>query len=73
MICSHGMPSPASCVECMYDDGLGAEPVAPLTVDGPAFAAKFGGDCTRCHLVIHEGQRIVRLSDERYVHEGCAP
>lgn len=72
MICRHGMPSPASCIECMDDDGLGAEPVPPLTIEA-TFTARYTGHCTGgCNLPIGEGERVARMSDGTYRHAGCA-
>lgn len=71
--CAHGMPSKGACVECMYDEGLGGEPVEPLTLIGSPFPAQFPGDCPGCNLPIYKGEPIARRSDDRYVHEGCAP
>lgn len=71
MTCPHGMPSPPSCVECMEDG-----PVAPPertrrpTVEA-TFQARYAGHCSGCNLPITPGQVVHRLSDERYVHQGC--
>lgn len=72
-VCTHGMPSPASCTTCMDEIGLGPAPVEPVTVVG-TFAAKFVGTCAApsCRGEIWPGQRISRLSDDTYVHELCA-
>lgn len=71
-MCPHGFPSKGSCIDCMNDDGLGAPPKDAVAVEA-VFTARYPGDCTECHLAVHEGQRIAKLSDGRYVHEGCAP
>lgn len=55
----------------MYDEGLGAPPKPPVTVEA-VFTARYDGDCPACHLGIHVGQRVAKLSNDRYVHEGCA-
>ena len=70
--CTHGMPSPASCIVCM-DEGnvdpgmpdLGPEPM------GRPFPAKFDGHCDGCNLPISAGQRVRRWSDAKYRHQGC--
>jgi hypothetical protein len=31
--CPHGMPTPASCVDCFYEDGVGPDPTPPVSVD----------------------------------------
>lgn len=46
MTCPHGMPTPASCVECM-EDGPVVEPAAWTSVGEP-FYARYGGDCRAC-------------------------
>jgi hypothetical protein len=71
--CTHGMPTPASCWECMEDGNL---PTATRTLAAPAveavFTARFSGQCSACNLGIHEGQRIARMNDESYRHAHCA-
>lgn len=69
--CAHGFPSPASCVDCMEEG-----PVAPPTASTPAtieatFRAKYDGHCTGCNLPVGIGQVVHRLSEGRYVHQGC--
>lgn len=74
--CPHGMPSPASCWECMEDGNLPALPrPEPLTVVSRPFAARFDGHCPGCNTEIHAGQPIVRLSDDTHRHDflGCLP
>ena len=51
-------------------------PVAPTTRRIPAtieatFYARYDGQCPGCNLPIHVGSVVHRLSDERYVHQGC--
>lgn len=72
--CTHGMPTPASCFECM-EDGPVAPPTrnVPETVDGPAFAANWPGECPGCDRPIVVGQTIRATSRGRYVHQGCTP
>lgn len=72
MGCRHGMPSPASCFECMTDDGLGAAPEPPELADSRPFKARKDGDCGACHLPIFVGQDIVHTTRDRYVHDLCA-
>lgn len=69
--CAHGMPSKGACIECMYDEGLGPPPKDPVTVRF-AFIASYDGHCPGCNLPISAGQRILALSNDSYVHEGCA-
>lgn len=68
--CSHGMPSPASCIECMEDGPVMAPERAAEEVEA-RFPARFDGHCNACNLPISVGQRIAKLSSGRYVHEGC--
>lgn len=42
----------------------------PVTIEA-MFHARFDGQCGGCNLPIHEGQYIYKLSNDRYVHEGC--
>lgn len=70
-LCEHG-DIPAACLDC-----LDQKPVGPVDKPAPAhvvgiFAARFPGHCRGCNLPIHEGQRIARLSDDTYRHEGCS-
>ena len=69
--CIHGMPSPASCLTCMEDEGLGAPPVPPVTVEY-TFVAAFDGRCDQCNDSIEPGDTIAKLSDGTYVCEECA-
>lgn len=68
--CPHGFPSIKSCIDCMYEEGVGGVESPAVSVEA-TFAARFDGDCPACHLSIHVGQRIAKLSNNRYVHEGC--
>ena len=72
-MCPHGMPSPASCFECMEDGNL---PLPPLTVaeepDGPVSPAVFPGQCPVCEFPIVPGDRIVHTTRDRWLHSGCA-
>lgn len=71
LACAHGFASPASCIDCM-ENGPVAPPTRPMPVDVEAtFRAKFDGHCTGCNLPVSAGQVVHRLSDGRYVHQGC--
>lgn len=67
--CPHGMPTPGSCVDCM-DEGLLPTPprAQPPRPTGPQIAARYAGTCTGCGLPIHEGEQIVRMTDDTYRH-----
>ena len=71
--CPHGMPSPASCIDCM-DEGLLPPPPKPEVPEpGHSFEAAYPGHCKGCDLPIHPGQRITAMTDGTYRHEGwCA-
>jgi hypothetical protein len=70
--CSHGMPSPASCTDCMYEGELAPPPKpAPATIDS-VFRASYEGQCPGCDLPIDVGQRIARMSNGGYLHFDCA-
>lgn len=69
--CLHGMPTPASCTECMYD-GVGVEPereAPPFPVT--TLYARFDGHCRGCDFPVYENQLIHKLSNDTYVHVGC--
>lgn len=66
--CEHGMPTPASCVECMAE-GITAD-TPKLRRDGWPFSAVYEGICGGCTDGIEPGQHIVRMSDGAYRHVG---
>lgn len=72
--CPHGMPSPASCLTCMEDDGLGAAPTPPLAVV-KVITARFPGRCAGCDGPIHPGEPLALMSDQRHRHayHDCLP
>lgn len=70
--CTHGMPSPASCIDCMDEGNMPDPPKAEAVTVEAVFAARYDGGCNECGLAIYEGQRIAKLSNGAYVHEGCA-
>lgn len=53
--CEHGMPSPASCTECMYEHGF--EP-SPKPVAQKWIEARYAGYCATCDGPIEVGDRI---------------
>lgn len=63
----HECDFPDTCPVCRGPVRTDPEPV---TVEA-RFAARFPGDCPACHLGIHEGQPIAKLSNGRYVHDHC--
>lgn len=74
MTCTHGMPSAASCVDCMDEGLLAPPPKLMATRMGPPITARFPGHCRGCNLPIHEGQSIVPMGDVDgfWLHESCA-
>lgn len=70
--CPHGMPSRASCVDCMLDGPVADIARRPATV-AYRFTAQYAGRCIECREEIREGDELARLTDETIVHEECAP
>jgi hypothetical protein len=58
----------------MEDGNLDPPPPKPLLyARGPRLNAMWPGHCVGCNLGIHEGQSIVRMSDDTWQHlVGCA-
>ena len=73
MTCSHGMPSPASCIDCMDDDGLGVAPVQPIEIAYTFTASRTAGRCPVCDHKFHRGEALARTTDDTYLHERCIP
>lgn len=70
--CPHGMPTPASCLDCMDEGNLPPAPIEREERDYD-FPAQHPGDCPSCHLPINVGQRIVKTTLGRYLHDDCLP
>lgn len=73
MICPHGMPTPASCLDCMETTGLGATPEEQEVAAGPEIPASFPGYCQPGDDRIEAGDLIVTTSEGRWAHPGCLP
>lgn len=71
MTCAHGMPTPASCVDCMDDIGIAPPPAPPVEVVF-MFTAKFDGRCARCDDLTSPGEPIAKMTDDRYWCATCA-
>jgi len=71
--CTHGMPTAASCWDCMEDGNLDPPPPPP-TPDVAAWMgwARYDDHCDGCNLAVHVGQQIVRMTDDTYQHFACA-
>lgn len=41
--CTHGMPTPLSCLDCMDEGALPPPPKPVLHATGPVFTARFDG------------------------------
>lgn len=71
MICAHGMPSPAACIECM-DEG----PVASLARQRPVIertiAARFDGRCAHCNTSVKEGDPLHMIAVWGWCCDDCA-
>lgn len=72
-LCDHG-DIPSACLDCLHaqpPERANPHPDGAVAIT-PSFYAGFPGDCAGCGLGIHEGQRIVRMSNDSYRHESCA-
>ena len=67
--CPHGLGDPAWCSVCKH----GPTKPEPVEVVSDPLRAKYAGNCPECDLPIFVGTWIVKLSNERYIHERCAP
>ena len=71
--CTHGMPSPASCWECMEEG-----PVVPPKVKGPKVkqgsrtTARYASRCGNCFEPIGVGDTIAFSETELWVCANCA-
>lgn len=76
--CSHGMPTPAACVDCMYEGNVELPP-APRTEVVHRMVAKLAGDCPLCNLPINVGDPIQLVqhtgpkSGAFWYHGWCSP
>lgn len=72
--CGHGMPSRASCWECMEEGGLGAPRIAPPRIVG-TIRAHWPSVCPQCRSDVVEGDEIVGVEYRdsiRWMHRSCA-
>ncbi len=70
-VCPHGMPTPASCLDCMDEGSLPPPPKPePETANSHAFYGRCDSDCPLCSLTML-GEPIVHTTRGRYVHERC--
>ena len=74
--CTHGMPTPAACVDCMADGPVASPTVVePERMDGAPIVSRYSGHCPGCNLPITAGQMIDRTNrgSWRHAEERCAP
>lgn len=70
LTCTHGMPTPASCTECMFDGNL---PVAKRRHRvSRTVVAEHPGECRGCAMPIRPGELISLVDDHYWSHQGCA-
>lgn len=76
--CTHGMPTPASCIDCMDDGNIQRRPQRPWRADPEWHGdtlADYASGCPICTNAIHIGDRIRRAiapaGDFAWVHAGC--
>lgn len=71
-LCPHGDIT-AACVDCLTGrppERPNPPPARPEVVSRP-FPARFPSQCPACNLGIHEGQLIVRMSNDIHQHQKC--
>lgn len=56
--CTHGMPTPLACTECMADGNI--PPARPTGRSGQPFEARYPGRCVLCDDTIDPGDLIHR-------------
>lgn len=80
MNCPHGMPSRASCIDCMLDGPVEVQAQQSRLldykeyIDGFIPEAQYEGQCSGCNLPIHLGEPLYRMKKgERtwWIHTTC--
>lgn len=76
--CSHGMPSPSSCLDCMEAGNLpstllaGPGGIGPDTIAvRPTATARFEGKCSACSWVIEIDDDLVLSDSGEWIHAEC--
>lgn len=73
--CSHGMPTAASCIDCMANGNLAPAPPPAREIrqaDAPRITARHDGECPLCDAAIHAGRDELTLTThDRWVHACC--
>lgn len=76
-VCTHGMPTPAACVECMEEGVFPPAPPPPTTAgaerSGPDIEARYDGHCRGCNTAVHVGELICRTTHGTYEHASHHP
>ncbi len=60
------MDDPAWCSTCKHGPTRPEVPTVEVR-----FVARFEGHCGVCDFPIRAGQKIAKLSNDRYIHEEC--
>lgn len=70
--CTHGMPTPLACVECMNEGNIPPPKPKPrhATWSGP-IEARFPGRCVYYDDTINEGD-LIRVFAAKAAHDTCA-
>lgn len=69
--CLHGMPTPASCFDCMEAGNLDPAPRPDPERAVASTTARYPGRCDACTRDIEEGDVIVHTTRERWIHKEC--
>lgn len=67
--CTHGMPTPLACTECMADGNISPPPKHDRRRSNPA-EARYPGRCTLCDDTIAVGD-LIRVRHGQPVHDTC--
>lgn len=71
--CTHGMPTPGSCIDCMDEGNLTPPPRREPEHAVMAVTARWDSQCPACDLPIIPGQAIAVTNRDRWLHERCLP
>lgn len=74
--CTHGMPKPECCFECMEEGNLAPPPGNQrLEVERGPYLAKYDGTCPApgCgDRILKNSHQVVTMSNREYWHAACA-
>lgn len=69
--CTHGMPTPLACTECMAEGNIPPPHSRPLhTGWSRPLEARYAGRCRRCDDTIAPGD-LIRIRDGAPAHDTC--